>query len=328
MLKISIALTTFNGEKYLREQLDSIAKQSRLPDELVVCDDRSTDKSLDVLHEYRGQVPFPVTVISNEERLGFARNFSKAIDLCSGDVVFPCDQDDVWLETKLLKHESVYLEQPDVGMIVNDGRLVDPDLKPMGKTWFEAVGFTDREFEELESDQAFPVLTRDSRFCGCMMSFRARFLSQVAPMPERIGHDDWLALNFSLLSRLKILREPLNDYRQHVSQVTRGIANVKSQFRSDLPPRASKQEKRAIDLYYVLEGLKDLESSGETLRYPGFHDYLKGHICHNLRRSMMPNNLIKRIPLVLIEFVLGNYARYNNSVKNNLSYDLRPKFFR
>jgi hypothetical protein len=328
MLTISIAMATYKGGKHLREQLDSIADQTTPPDELVVCDDQSPDNTLEVLNEFQNSAPFPIKIVSNEKRLGYARNFWKAIGLCSGDLIFPCDQDDVWLDSKLAKHEAIYREHDDVGLIVNDGRLVDSDLKAMGKTWFQAVGFTSREFKELETDRAFAVLMRDSRLCGCMMSFRSRYRDRIPPIPNVIGHDDWLALNLALLSTLRVIPEPLNDYRQHAHQVTQGPTDAKLPPRPTLPRRAWKLEKRAIDMAHIFQGLDGFDPPNEVLRYPEFRDYLKGLMGHYVRRSMLSNHLVKRLPLVLIELVLGNYARYNDSVKNSLSLDLRPIFFR
>ena len=94
-MKTSIALCTYNGEKFLREQLDSIALQTLLPDELVACDDRSCDSTMEILQEFRERVSFPVHIHQNEENLGSTKNFEKAIKLCSGDIIALCDQADV-----------------------------------------------------------------------------------------------------------------------------------------------------------------------------------------------------------------------------------------
>src|SRR3954453_13857066 len=109
MAKLSIAMTTYNGETYLREQLDSFTNQSRPPDELVVCDDQSSDRTFEILNDFRDRTPFEMQIVRNEERLGIARNFEQAIRLCRGDIIFLSDQDDVWMEDKLLQHEQVYM---------------------------------------------------------------------------------------------------------------------------------------------------------------------------------------------------------------------------
>ena len=99
-MKVSIALATYNGEKYLREQLDSILSQSIQDFELVACDDCSTDSTLKILNEY-AEKDFRVKVFTNEKNLGFKKNFEKAIFLCSGDYIALSDQDDIWTENHL-----------------------------------------------------------------------------------------------------------------------------------------------------------------------------------------------------------------------------------
>src|ERR1700761_4532631 len=99
--KISVALCTFNGELFLRQQLASIQQQTRLPDELLVCDDGSSDQTLTIVREFAASAPFPVKLFENEQNLGFAANFERAIRLCEGSLIALCDQDDIWYPTRL-----------------------------------------------------------------------------------------------------------------------------------------------------------------------------------------------------------------------------------
>src|SRR5918996_5112957 len=98
---VSVALCTYQGEKYLQEQLDSIAGQLRPPNEVVVCDDGSTDGTLGILDRFRSRAPFPVRVYVNEKQLGPTKNFERAIAHCEGALIFLSDQDDVWHPEKL-----------------------------------------------------------------------------------------------------------------------------------------------------------------------------------------------------------------------------------
>lgn len=91
---ISTAMCTYNGEKYLREQLESIARQTLLPNELVVCDDCSSDETVEIIQDFSRNAPFSVRLMINENNLGFAKNFEKAITLCSGEIIVLSDQDD------------------------------------------------------------------------------------------------------------------------------------------------------------------------------------------------------------------------------------------
>ena len=87
-MKISIALCTYNGAKFLQEQLDSIAFQTRIPDEMIICDDQSKDSTLEILKNFVSKASFPVRLFLNEKNLGSTKNFGKAIGLCTGDIIF------------------------------------------------------------------------------------------------------------------------------------------------------------------------------------------------------------------------------------------------
>lgn len=131
-LKISVALATFNGARYLQDQLDSLAAQMHQPTELVVTDDGSTDTTLALLQRFAEQAPFSVKIHCNQERLGYGMNFLKAASLCTGDAVAFCDQDDVWLPVKLQKLAQAFdLHHAD--FVAHAAEVTDSDLKPAGK---------------------------------------------------------------------------------------------------------------------------------------------------------------------------------------------------
>ena len=96
---VSIAMATYNGEKYLKEQLDSIYAQTYKDIEVIVCDDCSSDKTVEILDEYKEK--YGLKYYINEKNLGFKKNFEKAISLCSGDFIALADQDDIWIENKI-----------------------------------------------------------------------------------------------------------------------------------------------------------------------------------------------------------------------------------
>jgi glycosyltransferase involved in cell wall biosynthesis len=137
-MKLSIALATCNGQRFLRDQLDSFLSQTRRPDELVVCDDRSEDQTLEILTEFRASASFPVRILQNEHRLGITKNFEQVVGRCDGDVIFLSDQDDSWASEKLTRHEAVYLTHPDVGLVFSNGEVVDEALAPLGYTLYDA----------------------------------------------------------------------------------------------------------------------------------------------------------------------------------------------
>jgi glycosyltransferase involved in cell wall biosynthesis len=130
-LTISVALATFNSEKFLSEQLTSLLRQKRLPDELVVGDDGSTDRTITILQEFSARAPFPVSVHRNPVRLGYTDNFLSAASRCSGDLIAFCDHDDIWHEDKLARCEREF-GRPDVKLVVHDTAEVDGELELIG----------------------------------------------------------------------------------------------------------------------------------------------------------------------------------------------------
>ena len=129
-MRLSIALCTYNGSAYLSEQLESLAAQTRTPDELVVCDDNSTDgRTVEMVRAFARNSPFAVRFSVNRKTLGPKKNFQRAIARCQGDVIFLCDQDDVWEPNKLARIEETLLAAPEAGFVFTDAEVVDEDLR-------------------------------------------------------------------------------------------------------------------------------------------------------------------------------------------------------
>lgn len=107
---LSIAMCNYNGAQYLQQQLNSISAQTRLPDELFICDNCSSDTTVEIIYGLSRKAPFPVRLYLNEVNLGTTRNFAKTIGLCEGDVIALSDQDDVWHQDKLLRIDANFVD--------------------------------------------------------------------------------------------------------------------------------------------------------------------------------------------------------------------------
>ena len=146
--RISIAMAAFNGEKYIAEQLESFCKQTVPPNEVVICDDASSDKTVDIIEAFSAQAKFQVLLLRNEGRIGYTANFGNAISQCMGDIIFISDQDDVWLPEKIQKVCKILDEKRRVHCVVNDMELTDSSLKPWGVTQlklFRRLGAADTQ---------------------------------------------------------------------------------------------------------------------------------------------------------------------------------------
>lgn len=215
---LSIALCTYNGALYLNEQLKSFTHQSLLPDELVVCDDGSYDRTVEILQKFSNCSPFEVKVFQNTKPLGIVRNFSKAIEHCSGDYIAISDQDDVWLHEKL--EESVKLVQ---SMEETYGKefpiLVHSDLTVVdfNLNIIEISMMKSQNIKNIESNErALGTLLANNYVTGCTIVINKALKELAMPIPnEAIMHDRWLALVAASIGKIGFINKPLILYRQH-----------------------------------------------------------------------------------------------------------------
>ena len=215
--RISVALCTFNGGAHLRPQLDSLLAQTRLPDEAVVCDDGSTDGTVDALARFAAGAPFPVHVHCNADRLGPAQNFGKAVAACTGDVIACCDQDDVWLPHKLATLVELFEVHPDLGFAFSDAEVIDAAGRPLGYRLWDSVGFTPGLRRRFAADP-LAVLVRQNVVTGATLAFAGRLRPLVLPIGPGWMHDGWIGLLASAVTPAVAIPQPLVQYRQHAAQ--------------------------------------------------------------------------------------------------------------
>lgn len=306
-MKFSVALCSYNGERFLAEQLASIREQSRLPDELVICDDASTDRSAAIAQQFAARAPFPVLVKVNEKNLGSTLNFSQAIRLCTGDLIALADQDDIWLPHKLAALESALAKNPEAGFAFSNAEVVDDGLKALGYTLWEAIEFQEAEQERFRNGGAFEVLLRRYRVTGATMAFRGSYGRHINPIPPEWLHDAWIALLVSSLSSCCVVAEPLIRYRQHASQQCGGLKRGlhKQYLTAKTCPREA-FEKIARCYSSAQERLNRLPGMRSDRRA-----LLAEKLAHCRQRMTMRYDQQWRFPHVLREIWKGNYRRFS-----------------
>jgi glycosyltransferase involved in cell wall biosynthesis len=217
-ISISVALCTYNGEKYLREQLASIAQQTRLPDQLVICDDGSSDATAEIIEEFARTVSFPVRCARNPQNLGSTKNFEKAISLCTGDLIALCDQDDIWLPEKLALQAEMMERDPALGGLFSDAELIDATSALLGKRLWQNIEFTPARQQQFREGHETEVFLRKMAVTGATMMIRANLRSLFTPIPAIWVHDSWIAWMLAIYSKLELMQEPTIQYRLHASQ--------------------------------------------------------------------------------------------------------------
>ncbi|MBO7484717.1 MAG: glycosyltransferase family 2 protein [Spirochaetaceae bacterium] len=244
---ISIAMTTYNGQKYLAEQIDSILAQSYLDFEFIISDDCSTDLTRQILLEYEKKDK-RIKLHFNEKNLGFKKNFEQAVRLCSGDFIALADQDDVWTENHL---EILMNNIGKADLVGADAVITDSNLNPLGYTMQDVTGIKINQ-----SDSAFLFLHElySNIFQGTACLFRAAILDSLLPIPEcALFHDHWAALTAGIGNGLSYSTEPVLLYRQHEEQVTE---NPKQTLFGSIKQTIKKREKNRIEREHLVQMLE------------------------------------------------------------------------
>src|ERR1051326_108580 len=222
-MNLSIALCTYNGAVYLKEQLESFAAQTRAPDELVISDDHSTDDTLRLVEEFAATAGFPVRLSVNESNVGTPKNFEKAISLCRGDVILLSDQDDVWHRDKLESVEGIFEAKPQLSLIFSDAEIVDETLRVFEGTLFDWVHFDGQKQRSVKSGRALELQLRENLVLGATVAFRATLKELVLPISGEgpLIHDGWIVLLIAAVGEIDFIDRPLLKYRQHSAQQCR-----------------------------------------------------------------------------------------------------------
>lgn len=195
---ISVAMATYNGEKYIREQLESILNQTVVPDEIVISDDGSTDRTVEIAHDIAQSCQANIKIYTDNPRHGFAFNFGYAISHCSGSILFMCDQDDIWDPRKVEHIVDVYCQYPDALCVFHNAVSVDSDGKPSQKLFNEYVQkLSDEhcigEIAKVPGDPNCEVAASAPLINGMIMSVSRKLLDTALPFPPISSqHDGWL----------------------------------------------------------------------------------------------------------------------------------------
>lgn len=223
---ISIAMTTYNGEQYIACQMETILKQTLPVDEIVICDDRSTDQTLTILRQIIADNPSAnIRLIENEANIGYVRNFHKAISLTSGDYIFLADQDDEWHPDKIERTMQV-MKETNASALCTNCHFIDEHSNIIEKVNnYDRNPFIDHVTEKL-TPISFYDLVLENIAQGCTYCFlkevKERYLRVNS---EHLIHDHQIMFVASLLGKIYFLNEALLDYRIHSNNAV-GFKNV------------------------------------------------------------------------------------------------------
>jgi len=211
-------MCTYNGELHIQSQLESIAGQSLLPSELVICDDGSTDTTLALVSQFAEGAPFEIRVHRNPQNLGYTKNFEQAISMCEGEFIALSDQDDLWYPEKLATLSSLLRHDDTLGGVFSDGDLLNSYGEIEERSLWQSIRFSPKKRVQFTSGYSNDILLRGNVVTGMTMMFRSELRDRLLPIPRTWIHDAWLAWMLNLNSRLYACPTRLVSYRMHPSQ--------------------------------------------------------------------------------------------------------------
>lgn len=315
---VSVAICTYNSDRFLAEELESIAGQTVLPTEVVVCDDGSTDETLTILETWRKSVPFPVKICQNAENLGYTKNFERAVSACSGEIILLADHDDVWMPTRVEAVCRAFAEDPELGLVTSDAQIIDADGVEQGMTLREFV--TRMHLHDFWRF-FFPDDVEMVLWTGCTMALRREFLPVCLPIPPGMAcHDIWFYVAMALSAKIAFLPEPLLKYRLHGKN--NSTAPTVAFLREN--PSQWRYFNAFLDTLYgehsqLFDVLEEFTRKlPDTARCERFLRQLRRHRRHFTARHEVPQN-----PMRLIgELLNGGYFTHPQPLRSWL-YDLR-----
>lgn len=207
---ISVCLATYNGERYLAQQLQSVLDQSFRDLEIVVSDDGSTDRTRDILNEFAARDP-RIRILPPGPRLGMQKNFERAITASTAQYIAPCDQDDFWLPEKLAALYA-HLQEKSVALVYCDSAYIDEDDQPLDSSLLA-------ERFKIEGHDPF-MFAFFNCVSGHAMLFDRSLLSHALPFPDDPFYDWWIGAVAAATGGIAALDRPLVNYRQHETSIT------------------------------------------------------------------------------------------------------------
>ena len=307
-VKISAVVCTYNGERFLAEQLQSILDQTHPPDEIIISDDGSIDSTLDIVAEFSsrdsGAKKPQWTVQSRRKPLGVTGNFASALTKARGEFVALADQDDVWEPTRL--EQGLAQFRDDALLVHCDATLIDGAGQPTGAL-MSALRLTSGEQRSLLAGNALDALLRRNLITGATTMIRASLLQQALPIPEGWVHDEWLGLVAAVQGGVVFSEESLIRYRQHggneIGAAKTNLDEANRRLRETRTDFFSRKLLRNAGISRVLE--RDPNWLGSEARAE-----LSVKLDFDHWRTQLPAQRWGRVLPVMIRWAQGDYGRF------------------
>jgi glycosyltransferase involved in cell wall biosynthesis len=219
-MKTSVAMCTYNGEKYIKEQLESILNQTVSIDEIVICDDGSSDKTTDIIGQIQLENPNKISLYKNPVNIGSNKNFEKAISICTGDYIFLSDQDDIWKKNKVEKIIQYFSENESLEGVFSNAELINDNNENFTEnSLWNSICFMEDQLKK-PIDLYHHIKFKSNIVTGATLCIKKEIKNIILPIPDikKFYHDEWIAIIIASRNNLEYLTDKLISYRIHSGQ--------------------------------------------------------------------------------------------------------------
>lgn len=309
-LTVSVAMATFNGEQYIAKQIESILEQSLPPVELVIADDGSVDRTLEIVRNAYSRHPdttVTLRILPPAGHQGVARNFERAMHAASSELIALSDQDDCWHPDRLAQSLPSFEFEPALLLQHSNARLVNALGSPLGISLLEALHVTAEERSLIGTGNAFYSYLRRNIVTGATVVIRRDLLAFANPFPDGWVHDEWLAIVASAIGKVELLDAQLIDYRQHNANVI-GVTTPTLRYKIQrmLEPRGDRYVRLASRARSMVDRFEMLEPSASVL------EAARDKSRFESTRAGLSVNRLNRLRTILRERSRGSYRRLSS----------------
>lgn len=319
MLKVSVALATYNGEKFIQEQLESIMNQTYQVDEIIICDDASSDKTIEIITKFLSSFHIYFKLIKHDVNKGVVSSFKDAIAETTGDIILLCDQDDVWFNNKVEVFVSAFCKRQDVLLCFSNALIVDYKLKSKGMLLWDSIDY--RPFQGDLINSLKVQMFKRNVFTGMCIAIKKEMMNNDIWFSENMLHDEMLGWQALKRNAICCIEKPLVLYRQHNRNVV-GSSNTR------------KFESIALTKYHIRNSLeRSIKKYYELLELFDNDKMIKLKIIESLqlyewRLDIEKENTWNSIKKCFVFWEKGYYKKYTSKTEHAILKDIFCIFFK
>ena len=330
-MTVSVAICTYNGEKYIKKQLESIIRQTRIPDEIILYDDNSTDKTIEIADETLKKSDIQYKIHKNIKNMGCKDNFLNCYHECIGDVIFSCDQDDIWVNDKIEKFMKHFETDKKLVLAFCNAELIDSNDNSLNITLLEQIGVPQNQNIDINfyKNRLFGDTFGNFLVYGCCYAFKRDFFKKLLPFPPKWYFDSWIAICAPLYGNICYINESLIFYRQHSNNYSGSVVGnnqVKITAFEKIRNTSFDKYFKTPKLYYEFYSIYNDWNKGLLSDEDSIHIKKSIRFYYTLKKIGSVNRLFG-CALIIKQFFCGDYKHYRGNYKL-LIFDILYILFR